>query len=103
MTRSTSKDADWLGMLEGHYAYFAVPTNIGTVRAVRHHVKVRWYLSLRRRSQRRLSLRRRSQRRRLSWPRMNVLAAKFLPPPRVLHPWAEQRFLVRHRRQEPDA
>lgn len=81
------------GMLNGHYAYFAVPTNIDAVRAVRHHVKIRWYLSLRRRS----------QRRRLSWRRMNVIAEKFLPQPRVLHPWPEQRFLVTHRRQEPDA
>jgi RNA-directed DNA polymerase len=80
-------------MLEGHYAYFAVPTNIDAVRAVRHHAKIRWYLSLRRRS----------QRRRLTWRRMNVIVAKFLPLPRVRHPWPEQRFLVRHRRQEPDA
>ena len=81
------------GMLAGHYAYFAVPTNIDAVRAVRHHAKVRWYLSLRRRS----------QRRRLTWRRMNVIIEKFLPQPRVLHPWPEQRFLVKHRRQEPDA
>jgi RNA-directed DNA polymerase len=81
------------GVLEGHYAYFAVPTNIAAVRAVRHHAKVRWYLSLRRRS----------QRRRLTWRRMNVVVDKHLPPPRVRHPWPEQRFLVRHRRQEPDA
>lgn len=80
-------------MLEGHYAYFAVPTNIAAVRAVRHHVKVRWYLSLRRRS----------QRRRLTWRRMNVIVERHLPQPRILHPWPEQRFLVRHRRQEPDA
>ena len=80
-------------MLAGHYAYFAVPTNIEAVRAVRHHVKVRWYLSLRRRS----------QRRRLSWRRMNVIVEKHLPQPRVLHPWPEQRFLVKYRRQEPDA
>lgn len=80
-------------MLKGHYAYFAVPTNIDAVRAVRHHVKVRWYLSLRRRS----------QRRRLTWRRMNVIADKFLPQPCVLHPWPEQRFYVRHQRQEPDA
>lgn len=80
-------------MLQGHYAYFAVPTNIDAVRAVRHHAKVRWYLSLRRRS----------QRRRLTWRRMNVIAEKFLPLPRILHPWPEQRFLVKHRRQEPDA
>ena len=80
-------------MLTGHYAYFAVPTNIEAVRAVRHHVKVRWYLSLRRRS----------QRRRLSWRRMNVIVEKHPPQPRVLHPWPEQRFLVKYRRQEPDA
>jgi RNA-directed DNA polymerase len=80
-------------ILKGHYAYFAVPTNIDAAYAVRHHVKVRWYLSLRRRS----------QKRRLSWRRMNVIAEKFLPLPRVLHPWPEQRFLVRHRWQEPDA
>jgi RNA-directed DNA polymerase len=81
------------GMLRGHYAYFCVPTNLQAARAVRHHVKVRWYSSLRRRS----------QRRRLAWPRMNVIAEKFLPQPRILHPWPEQRFLVKHRRQEPDA
>jgi len=81
------------GMLEGHYAYFAVPTNIDTVRALRHHAKVRWYLSLRRRSQRRS----------LTWRRMNVIVDKHLPHPRVQHPWPEQRFLVKHRRQEPDA
>jgi RNA-directed DNA polymerase len=80
-------------MLEGHYAYFAVPTNIGAVRAIRHHAKVRWYKSLRRRS----------QRRRLTWRRMNVVVEKYLPKPRVRHPWPEQRFLVKHRRQEPDA
>ena len=80
-------------MLEGHYAYFSVPTNIAAVRAVRHHAKVRWYLSLRRRS----------QRRRLTWRRMNMVVEKHLPQPRVRHPWPEQRFLVKHRRQEPDA
>ena len=75
-------------MLEGHYAYFAVPTNIEAVRSFRHHVKIRWYWSLRRRS----------QRHRLNWRRMNVVVDKHLPHPRVLHPWPEQRFLVKHRR-----
>ena len=74
--------------LKGHYAYFAVPTNLPSVRALRHHVKVRWYLSLARRS----------QRRRLNWRRMNVVADKYLPFPTVLHPWPEQRFLVKHPR-----
>jgi RNA-directed DNA polymerase len=79
----------WLrSVLEGYYAYFAVPTNLITVRNVRHHIKVRWYLSLARRS----------QRTRLSWQRMNVVAAKYLPTPTVLHPWPEQRFRVTHSR-----
>ena len=84
----------WLrSVLQGYNAYFAVPTNLATVRSVRHHIKVRWYLSLQRRS----------QRSRLGWRRMNIVAEKFLPIPRVVHPWPEQRFLVKHRRQEPDA
>lgn len=79
----------WLAsVLRGHYAYFAVPSNLPTVRAFRHKVKVRWYLSLRRRS----------QRRRLAWRRMNVIVDKYLPMPHVLHPWPEERFLVRHLR-----
>jgi len=79
----------WLrSVLRGYCAYFAVPTNLTAVRNVRHHIKVRWYLSLLRRS----------QRSRLSWRRMNVVAAKYLPMPTVLHPWPEQRFLVKHPR-----
>lgn len=79
----------WLrSVLRGHYAYYSVPTNITSVRNVRHHIKVRWYLSLLKRS----------QRSRLAWPRMNVLATRYLPLPTVLHPWPEQRFLVKHRR-----
>jgi RNA-directed DNA polymerase len=79
----------WLAtVLKGHYAYFAVPTNLPVVRALRHHVKVRWFLSLLRRS----------QKRRLTWRRMNVIAKRYLPMPRVIHPWPEQRFLVKHPR-----
>jgi RNA-directed DNA polymerase len=76
----------WLAsVLRGHYAYFAVPTNLPSVRALRHQIKVRWYLNLQRRSHRRLK-----------WRRMNVIAAKYLPIPGVQHPWPEARFLVKH-------
>ena len=79
----------WLrSVLRGHYAYFAVPTNLAAVRTLRHHVIVRWYLSLARRS----------QRTRLDWRQMNIVAAKYLPMPTVLHPWPEERFLVNHPR-----
>jgi RNA-directed DNA polymerase len=92
--RSIDEQGRWLAsVLRGFYAYFAVPTNIESVRTFRHHAKVRWCLSLRRRSQRHA----------LPWRRMNVIVARHLPFPTVLHPWPEQRFLVKHRRQEPYA
>lgn len=88
--RPIDEQGRWLAkVLQGHYGYFAVPTNLWSVRAVRHHLKVRWYLSLQRRSQRG---------RRMTWRRMNAVVARWLPKPRVMHPWPEQRFLVTHRR-----
>src|SRR6266478_1542383 len=44
------------------------------------------------------SLRRRSQRHRLTWERMVRLIKRFLPSPRVLHPWPNHRFNVKHSR-----
>jgi len=83
------EQGQWLARaLRGYYNYFAVPTNLESVRAVRHLIKVRWYLSLLRRS----------QRNRLSWRRMNVIVERWLPIPTVIHPWPEQRFLVKYRR-----
>lgn len=84
------EQGEWLAsVLRGHYAYFAVPTNLSSAYAVRHLVKVRWYISLCRRSQRG---------RTFSWRRMNAIAERWLPMPRVMHSWPEQRFLVKHPR-----
>ena len=47
---------------------------------------LRWFRVLQRRSQR--------TRRSLSWGRMKQIAERYLPYPRILHPWPEQRFLV---------
>lgn len=41
------------------------------------------------------ALRRRSQRTRLNWAQMNDLATRWLPRPRIMHPWPEQRFDAR--------
>jgi RNA-directed DNA polymerase len=83
------EQGQWLGaVLEGYYAYFAVPTNIASLRAMRHHIKVRW----------RMALQQRSQRQRMGWRRMERLADRYLPQPSILHPWPEQRFLVKHSR-----
>jgi group II intron reverse transcriptase/maturase len=84
----------WLGaVVRGYDAYHAVPTNIRAVSTFRHHVIQLW----------RRSLRRRSQNGKVRWPRMDRLAARWLPPPRILHPWPERRFAVTHPRWEPNA
>ena len=40
------------------------------------------------------ALMRRGQRHRLTWTRMKTIANRYLPIPRILHPWPEKRFLV---------
>jgi hypothetical protein len=84
----------WLAqVIRGYFAYHAVPTNFRRFHAFRYHVVGLWARSLRRRSQKDRSTR----------ERISRLATDFLPPPRILHPWLEQRFLVKHRRWEPGA
>jgi group II intron reverse transcriptase/maturase len=84
----------WLRrVVTGFYAYHAVPTNGRAIEAFRYHVTNLW----------RRSLRRRSQKDRLTWERITRLAKAWLPLPRILHPWPNQRFAVKHPRQEPYA
>jgi group II intron reverse transcriptase/maturase len=79
----------WLeAVVRGFFAYHAVPTNSGALRAFRNHVTDLW----------RRTLRRRSQKDGLTWSRMTLIAAAWLPTPRVIHPWPDQRFAVRHPR-----
>jgi group II intron reverse transcriptase/maturase len=73
----------WLAsVLSGHYRYYAVPDNIEALSAFRYQLIRHWLKSLRRRS----------QKHRLDWARMERLADQWLPLPRILHPWPEQRF-----------
>ena len=79
----------WLGsVVRGLYAYHAVPTNLHALSAFRHHLTRYWLRALRRRS----------QRDRMSWERITQLANRYLPQPKILHPWPEQRFIVTHPR-----
>ena len=79
----------WLKrVVTGYFAYHAVPTNNRALGSFRHHVARLWHRSLRRRS----------QRSRVTWDRMDKLAAAWLPKPRLLHPWPQQRFAVKHPR-----
>jgi len=82
----------WLGaVVRGHHAYYGVPTNSHAIASFRTQVARSWMRSLRRRS----------QRHRLNWQRMRRLAARWLPPAHIVHPWPEQRFSVRTRGKSP--
>ncbi len=73
----------WLArVLQGHFNYYAVPDNIEALSAFRREIIRHWLKTLRRRS----------QRSRMTWQRMGRLADRWLPKPRILHPWPEQRF-----------
>jgi hypothetical protein len=80
-------------VVAGFFGYHAVPTNGPALHAFRYHVLTLW----------RRSLQRRSQRAGMTWERTSKLADDWLPRPRILHPWPNQRFAVKHPRWEPDA
>ena len=80
-------------VVTGFFNYHAVPTNFSALAAFRYHVIDLW----------RRSLQRRGQKDRTTWSWITKLAEDFLPRPRILHPWPEKRFAVRHPRWEPYA
>jgi len=89
MHRPIPETGKWLAQIvAGYFAYHAVPTNSAAIGAFRYRITVLWHRSLCRRS----------QKARLVWPRMTKLADDYLPKPRVLHPWPNVRFAVRHPR-----
>jgi RNA-directed DNA polymerase len=79
----------WLRqVVTGHFVYYAVPTNSRALSAFRHHVTDLW----------RRTLRRRGQKDGFTWGRMTRLVNDWLPQPRILHPWPDVRFDVKHPR-----
>ena len=84
----------WLKqVVTGYFNYHAVPTN-GRALATFHFRVIDLWIR---------TLRRRSQKDRTAWERIRRLANDFLPKPRILHPWPEKLFAVRHPRWEPYA
>jgi RNA-directed DNA polymerase len=89
MHQPIPQQATWLKqVVAGYFRYHAVPTNWAALAAFRDGVIERW----------RRSLSRRSQKGDFNWARMAKLADDWLPKPRILHPWPNQRFAVRHPR-----
>lgn len=69
-------------VLRGHLNYYGVPQNMRLLRSFRREVVRYW----------KRALERRSQRGHVRWERMARLAARFLPPPRIVHPYPSQRL-----------
>jgi group II intron reverse transcriptase/maturase len=94
MHQPISRQGEWLRqVVTGYFAYHAVPTNIRTLQRFRDCVMKLW----------RRSLRRRGGRDKTTWDRITRLADDYLPKPRILHPWPQRRFAVKHPRWEPYA
>jgi len=73
----------WLAsVVRGHFNYYAVPDNGKAITTFRYRVTHLWLRALRRRS----------QRHRMTWQRIGLLADRWLPPARILHPWPTVRF-----------
>jgi len=94
MHNSIVQQGTYLGqVVRGFIQYHGVPGNIRRVSAFRNEVVKLW----------KHVLIRRSQKATITWERMMLLAGHWLPPARILHPWPDRRFLVKHPRWEPSA
>ena len=84
----------WLGrVVQGYFNYYAVPGNEYRLTGFRYEVCRAW----------RQVLLRRSQRHNLPWARFWTLVTRYIPFPKTIHPYPEDRFYVKHPRQEPCA
>jgi group II intron reverse transcriptase/maturase len=79
----------WLrSVSQGFYQYHAVPGNLRAMNTFRHRLRRLW----------RSTLRHRSQRPNVGWARIGPLFDRWLPAPRVLHPYPDKRFDATHPR-----
>jgi group II intron reverse transcriptase/maturase len=79
----------WLhSIVQGYFNYYAVPGNLDNLAVFRNRLLGLWWRSLRRRS----------QKDRVTWTRMLALRGRWLPDPRVLHPYPAVRFAATHLR-----
>ena len=78
----------WLqSVFRGWCQYYAVPGNYDRLRQFREAIQAMWLNVLRRRSQRG---------RNLTWEKFAMLCKRWLPTPKILHPYPNVRFSERH-------
>jgi len=84
------EQGNWLRqVIQGYFNYHAVPGNRKALDAFRTLLGRAWFRSLRTRSQ---------KARHLTWDRMQVVISRWLPNPRTLHPYPNQRLCVHYPR-----
>jgi RNA-directed DNA polymerase len=80
----------WLqSVYRGWCQYYAVPGNGTRLQQLRNALQVMWLRVLQRRSQRG---------RRLTWKKFSKLCKRWLPTPKILHPYPSVRFACQHPR-----
>jgi group II intron reverse transcriptase/maturase len=85
-----AKVGAWLqSVFRGWCQYYAVPGNYARLRQFRDAIQDMWLRVLRRRSQRG---------RRLNWAKFSHLSRRWLPTPKILHPYPNVRFAGQHPR-----
>src|SRR5262249_34678131 len=79
----------WLrSVVQGYFNFYVVPGNLDSLVAFRQRLLALWWRRLRRRSQKHP----------FSWTRTLALGDRWLPQPRVLHPYPAVRFAASHPR-----
>jgi group II intron reverse transcriptase/maturase len=81
------KQGKWLrGVVQGYFNYHGIPGNTAALEAFRTEAVRSWLRALRRRS----------QRHRLKWERFRRHVDRWIPHPKVLHPYPNDRFYAKH-------
>jgi group II intron reverse transcriptase/maturase len=89
MHNRIAETGEWLlTVVRGYYQYYAVPGNTASLGVFRERLLRHW----------RHVIRRRSQKRRPNWRRVGRIFDRWLPNPRILHPFPHARFDAIHPR-----
>jgi group II intron reverse transcriptase/maturase len=92
MTQPIPEQGAYLrAVLLGHARYYGVPGNGAALQAFRHQLAWLWGRRLRRRGNRRVP----------AWERLRRHLNRWLPPPRICHPWPSQRLAVATQGKSP--
>jgi len=89
MHEPLAETGKWLqSVVRGYFQYYAIPGNTGSLSRFRERLTRLWWQNIRRRSQKRQP----------DWKQLHPLFVRWLPVPRILHPFPNVRFDARHPR-----